>query len=104
MTDETMSAFEKNMATVRGEAMGATILAHAAINAVFAFAPHKAELLSYMNAFIEDSLNMSGPGKGDPHDAHNTRVREIARGMAQQTLDHIARTLQLAKGNNSARN
>jgi len=61
------------------------------------FAPNKEQLLSSMTAFIEDTLNRSGPGKGDAEDEHNTQVRETARFMAMQGLDHIGWMIKQAK-------
>ena len=43
------------------------------------------------SAFIDETLNMSGPGSGDAHDEFNTQVRETARFQAMQSLDAIAR-------------
>jgi hypothetical protein len=44
-----------------------------------------------MSAFIDETLNMSGPGRGDAHDEFNTQMRETARFQAMQSLDAIAR-------------
>jgi hypothetical protein len=93
-----MDAFEKNMAGMRGEVLAANLLASAALQAVFMLAPDKKALHSAMTAFVEDTLNKSGPGKGDAHDEHNTLVRETARFMAMQALDHIGRMIQPTQG------
>jgi len=44
-----------------------------------------------MSAFVDETLNMSGPGGGDAHDELNTQMRETARFQAMQSLDAIAR-------------
>ena len=86
-----MEALQKNIAVARGEALAANLLASAAIRAVIAIDANKEETLSVISAFIDDTLNMSGPSKGDPNDEFNTHVREIARLHAMQTLDAIKR-------------
>jgi len=45
-------------------------------------------------AFVDGTLNMSGPGKGNADDEFNIQMRETARFMAMQTLDEIARMLR----------
>jgi hypothetical protein len=51
--------------------------------------PNPEDALAGMTAFIDDTLNLSGPGKGDAHDELNTLMRETARLQAMQTLDAI---------------
>jgi hypothetical protein len=93
LKEETMNALEKNVAVARGEALAANLLACAAIQAALSFMPNRKEVLAKMSAFIEETLNMSGPGKGDANDEFNTQMREIARFQAMQTLDAITRML-----------
>ncbi len=89
-----MNALEKNIAVARGEALAANLLATAAIHASLGVISNREEVLAKMTAFIEDTLNMSGPGKGDAHDEFNTQMREVARFQAMQALDAIGRMLQ----------
>ena len=86
-----MNAYEKNLAVARGEALAANLLATAALQAVFMVMPNRQDLLKAISAFIDDTLNRSGPGKGEAHDELNTQMREVARFQAMQTLDHIKR-------------
>ena len=86
-----MNAFEKNIAIVRGEALAAHLLASAAIRAALAITADREEVLTQMSAFVDETLNMSGPGGGDAHDELNTQMRETARFQAMQSLDAIAR-------------
>ncbi len=91
-----INATEKNIASARGEALAANLLAQAALQAVFMFVPpqNRADLLSKMSAFIDDTLNRAGPGAGDGQDELNTMMREIARFQTMQVLDHLTRGLQ----------
>lgn len=93
-----MNALEKNIAVARGEAWAANLLATAAIQAALSLTTNREEVLARISAFVDETLNMSGPGKGDANDEFNTHMREIARYHAMQTLDHIARMIQQAKG------
>lgn len=86
-----MDALQKNIAVMRGEAMAATLLASLAIRNSLAAIANPEEVLAAMAAYIDDSLNMSGPAKGDPDDAFNTQVRETARLRAMNVLDDITR-------------
>jgi hypothetical protein len=88
-----MNALEKNVAVARGEALAASLLASAALQAVFMFVPpqNREDVLSKMSAFVDQTLNQSGPGKGDGQDEPNTLMRETARFQAMQTLDEMAR-------------
>ena len=86
-----MNALEKNIAVARGEALAARLLASVAIQAALAIIPNREEVLARMSAFIDETLNISGPGKGDAHDEFNTQMRETARFQAMQSLDAIAR-------------
>ena len=88
-----MNALEKNIAVARGEALAASLLASAALQTALLLVPNRAELLARISAFVDDTLNMSGPGKGDANDELNTQVRETARFMAMQNLDALARML-----------
>jgi hypothetical protein len=86
-----MNALEKNIANARGEALAASVLASAALQTALLLVPNRAELLTRISAFVDDTLNMSGPGKGDANDEFNTQIRETARFQAMQNLDAIAR-------------
>ncbi|AMA55956.1 hypothetical protein [Bradyrhizobium sp. CCGE-LA001] len=87
-----MNALEKNIAVARGEALAASLLARAALQAVFMFVPppKREDLISVMNEFVDDALNNAGPATGDSHDEPNTMMREVARFQAMQHLDHMA--------------
>jgi hypothetical protein len=91
--EATMNALEKNMAVTRGEALAATLLATAAIHTALSLTPNREEVLAKMSAYVDGTLNMSGPGKGNADDELNTQMRETARFMAMQTLDEIARMI-----------
>lgn len=84
-----MNGMEKNLANMRGEALAANLIATAALPAIFMVVPNRQELLNAITSFIDDTLNRSGPGKGDAHDDLNTQMREVARFQAMQTLEHI---------------
>ncbi len=90
-----MNALEKNIAVARGEALAAHLLASVAIQTLFAIVPisNRQEVLSRIMAFVDDTLNISGPAKGDAHDEPNTQMREVARLQAMQTLDNIKRMM-----------
>lgn len=85
-----MNALEKNLAVARGEALAASLLAEAALRAVFASTPDHDGLLKVISDFVDDTLNQSGPGKGDGHDELNMQMRETARFRADQSLPAIA--------------
>jgi hypothetical protein len=55
--------------------------------------PNREQLLAAITAFIDDTLNRSGPGSGDADDEPNTLMRETARFQAMQHLDAIARMI-----------
>ena len=86
-----MNATEKNLATARGEALGAKLIAMCALQTTFMFVPpeHRERIIGQMNKFIDESLNMARPAKGDPHDELNTLMREIARNVSTDALDHL---------------
>jgi hypothetical protein len=88
-----MNALEKNIAVTRGEAIAASLLASAAIHVALSIVSNRQELLAKISAHIDDTLNLSGPGRGDADDEFHTQVRETARFMAMQNLDAIARML-----------
>lgn len=76
-----------------GEALAAQLVASAALQAVLMVLPSRLEVLSRISAFVDDTLNMTGPGKGDAHDELNTQMREVARFQTTQILqkiEHIA--------------
>ncbi len=89
-----MDAFQKNMAVTRGEALAAHLLAMAALQAFFTIVADKEHMLKAMSAMIDETLNISGPAKGDSHDELNTLMRETARNQVDQTLAAIALKLR----------
>ena len=89
-----MNALEKNLALARGEALAANLLAVAAIQAALAIISNKEEVLARMSAFIDGTLNVSGPSRGERHDEFNTQMREVARFQAMQSLDSITTRLR----------
>jgi hypothetical protein len=91
---ENLDAIQKSIATARGEALAANLLASAALRAIFAVTSNREQVLAAMSAYIDETLNRSGPGKGDPHDELNTLMREIARFQTAQHLDAITRMIR----------
>jgi len=89
-----MNAMERNLAVARGEALAAHLMASAALQAVLMVLPNPLDALGRISAYLDDTLNMSGPGKGDAHDELNTQVREVARFQVMQALQHIEHTLR----------
>lgn len=91
-----MKAIEKNLAVARGEALAANLMASAALQAVLMVVPgDRLAALSRISAFLNDTLNASGPGKPDPQfDELNMQMREVARYQIEQTLQHIEDTLR----------
>ena len=51
-------------------------------------------VLARMSAFIDGTLNVSGPSRGERHDEFNTQMREVARFQAMQSLDSIITRLR----------
>jgi hypothetical protein len=84
----------KNLASARGEALAAQLIASAALQAALMVLPNRLEVFRGISAFIDDTLNMSGPAKGDAHDELNTQMREVARFQATQILQHIEHSLR----------
>jgi hypothetical protein len=84
-----MNALEKNVAVARGEALAASLLASLAIQAILVMVANREEFLTKMEVFIDETLNLSGPGGGDAHDEPNTLMRETARDIAMKHLDGI---------------
>ena len=93
-----MNALEKNIAVARGEALAASLLASAALQTLFMIIPpgEREKFLKGMSAYIDDTLNISGPGKGDANDEPNMQMREVARFQAMQHLDGIAAAIRNA--------
>ena len=91
-----MDALQKNIAVARGEAIGASLLAAAALRTLFMVIPpqNRKELLANISSFVDMTLNQSGPGAGDADDEFNTQLRETARFQVQQELDQIAKMLR----------
>ena len=89
-----MDALQKNIATTRGAAEGAALLASLAIQSSLITIANRKEILAGMMALADDSLNRSGPARGDPNDAFNTLVRETARNVVMHHLDQITRNLE----------
>jgi hypothetical protein len=92
--ENTMNALQKNIATARGESLAASLLASVAIRTAFAIASNKEALLSEISAFVDRTLNLAGPNKGDPNDEFSTLVRETARFQVMQHLDAIEHMLK----------
>lgn len=88
-----MNATEKNIVVAHGEAIAAGLLASAALQTALLVIPNRDEILVSINAYIDQTLNMSGPGSGDAHDEVFTLMRETARIQAMQHLDGIRRAL-----------
>jgi hypothetical protein len=55
----------KNLAVAGGEALAAQLIASAALRAALMVLPNPLEVLRGISAFIDDTLNMSGPAKGE---------------------------------------
>jgi hypothetical protein len=89
-----MDAFQRNIAATRGEAIAASLLAEIAIRTLMSLASNKQEMLAGMYAFIDNTLNISGPGKAEANDEFNTLVRETARFQTMQHLDAISRLIE----------
>jgi hypothetical protein len=89
-----MNAMEQNLAVARGEALAAHLMASAALQAMLMVLPNPLDALSRISAYLDDTLNMSGPGQGNAHDELNTQMREVARFQVTQTLQHIEHTLR----------
>jgi hypothetical protein len=88
-----MNALEKNIAVARGEALAASLLASATLQALLLMVSNREEFVEKIYAFVDGTLNLSGPGKGDANDEFNTLVRETARLQATQHLDGIRRMI-----------
>jgi hypothetical protein len=84
-----MNATEQNIVAARGEALAANLIASAALQTILLALPNRLELLNRISAFIDNTLNISGPANGEPHDELNTRMREVARFQTDQTLQHL---------------
>ena len=91
-----MDALQKNIAVARGEALAASLLASAALQTLFAIVSNREQVLASMDAYIDNTLNMSGSGKGDLDNEFDTQIRETARHHAMQHLDAIKRMLRNA--------
>ena len=86
-----MNALEQDVAVARGEALASSLLASLAIQTLLVMVANREEFLTKMEAFIDGTLNISGPGKGDANDELNTLMRETARDQAMKHLDAIKR-------------
>ena len=87
---------EENFAVLRGEVLAANLLASVATQLMLMMIPNKEDALDGMTRFIDDTLNRARPGKGDPDDAFNTRMRETARFQVMQFFDHLRTTIRNA--------
>jgi hypothetical protein len=92
-----MDALRKNIAVARGEALAASLLASAAIQTLFAVISNREQVLAGIEAYIDNTLNMSGPVERDPDNEFTTQVRETARFQVMQQLDAIKRMLRDAR-------
>ncbi len=93
-----MTPLEKQLAVIRGEALAAHVLASAAIQAALSLTANREEVLTAIERFIDETLNMSGPARGNPDDERNAQMRETARNQAMQTLDNITRMVRGQRG------
>ena len=84
-----MNALDKNVAVARGEALASSLLASLAIQTILVMVANREEFLTKMETFIDVTLNLSGPGKGDTNDELNNLMRETARDQAMKHLDGI---------------
>jgi hypothetical protein len=89
-----MNAIGHNLAVARGEALGAHLIASATLQAMLMILPNPLDALRRISAYLDGTLNMSGPGKGDPHDELNTLMRETARFQVMQVLHNIENSLR----------
>jgi hypothetical protein len=89
-----MNALEKNVALARGEAMAASLLASAALQTALSMIANREEFIAGIDAFIDGTLNLSGPSTGDANDELNFLMRETARTQAMQHLDAIKRMIK----------
>ena len=86
-----MDNSQRHIAVARGEAWAASLLASAALQTLFLMTATSPEILEKIDAYINDILNMSGPGNGNPDDEFNAQMRETARFQVTQILDGIRR-------------
>lgn len=95
-----MNALEKNLAVARGEALAASLLASATLQTLFMIVPagERERILNGISAYIDGTLNLSGPGRGNANDEPNTQMRETARFMVDQQLHGIMSMIQNARG------
>ena len=84
-----MNALEKNVAVARGEALASSLLASLALETILVMVANREEFLTRMEVFIDETLNLGGPGAGDANDEPNTLMRETARDVAMKHLDGI---------------
>jgi hypothetical protein len=84
-----MNGLEKNLAEAQGRALAAQLIASATLRTMLMVIPNRLEVLKGISAFIDDSLNMSGPTKGDTPEDLNTQIREVARFQAMEVLQGI---------------
>jgi hypothetical protein len=70
-----MNALDKNVAVARGEALASSLLASLAIQTILVMVANREEFLTKMETFIDVTLNLSGPGKGDASDELHTLIR-----------------------------
>ncbi|MGE9010568.1 hypothetical protein ACO2JO_18440 [Leptospira interrogans] len=90
----------ETIATLRGETLAASVLTAATLRAVLSVSRNPQEVLEAISGYVDSTLNISGPNKGDSEDKLNTLMRETARFQAQQHLDGIAAMLRMRpKGN-----
>jgi hypothetical protein len=90
-----MNTLEKNLAVARGEALAASLLASAALQAVFMFVLPQAreELCTRLNAFVDNTLNSIGSAEGSANEV-DIFMLETARFQATQHLDEMARVFR----------
>ena len=92
-----MTELEKQIAILRGEALAARLIASAALQTIISAVPNRLELLSSINAYVDNTLNMSGPADKAAHDDEmNTQMRETARFQTDQILQHLEQMIRSA--------
>ena len=90
MKDINIEKLQSMLATTRGEALAASLLASAAMRMLLSVTENPREVVEAMSAYVDQSLNISGPASGDTEHELNTRMREVARFQAMQHLDAMA--------------
>jgi hypothetical protein len=86
-----MNDFQRSVAVLRGEALGARVIASLALQTILSMPVNRKQLLAELDRFVDETLNLGGPDKGDANDEPNTLMRETARFQIMQELDAMKR-------------